>query len=284
LAETINGLYKAEVIHRRGPWRSLAAAARGQELVAALEGELDALRQHGIIATTYRSEQLVEWAAGDAPLPVGRDARLVSSDAEIRVSHELNAALGANVDLIRIATNAADAVREADAAVTRCAAAVMLDEGEELAHSYIIHQRLAWVLRDRLLGLRQVWLPGPAGGSPSPIAVSETILAALAIEREQIQGDLPAPAVHQSALWDQYRKALTTDAEAEFVDTPPEPLPVRAHEQPGRVAFTPFDRQEAERLAAREENATRGATPPPAHVQSVIDLARQRGQMPVQGK
>jgi len=23
LAETINGLYKAEVIHRRGPWRSL---------------------------------------------------------------------------------------------------------------------------------------------------------------------------------------------------------------------------------------------------------------------
>jgi len=25
LAETINGLYKAEVIHRRGPWRSLVA-------------------------------------------------------------------------------------------------------------------------------------------------------------------------------------------------------------------------------------------------------------------
>jgi putative transposase len=25
LAESINGLYKAEVIHRRGPWRSLAA-------------------------------------------------------------------------------------------------------------------------------------------------------------------------------------------------------------------------------------------------------------------
>jgi transposase InsO family protein len=25
LAETINGLYKAEVIHRRGPWRSFAA-------------------------------------------------------------------------------------------------------------------------------------------------------------------------------------------------------------------------------------------------------------------
>ena len=25
LAETINGLYKAEVIHRRGPWRSLEA-------------------------------------------------------------------------------------------------------------------------------------------------------------------------------------------------------------------------------------------------------------------
>ena len=25
LAETINGLYKAEVIHRRGPWKSLQA-------------------------------------------------------------------------------------------------------------------------------------------------------------------------------------------------------------------------------------------------------------------
>src|ERR687886_788716 len=25
LAETINGLYKAEVIHRRGPWKSMAA-------------------------------------------------------------------------------------------------------------------------------------------------------------------------------------------------------------------------------------------------------------------
>ena len=25
LAETINGLYKAEVVHRRGPWRSLEA-------------------------------------------------------------------------------------------------------------------------------------------------------------------------------------------------------------------------------------------------------------------
>lgn len=25
LAETINGLYKAELIHRRGPWRSLKA-------------------------------------------------------------------------------------------------------------------------------------------------------------------------------------------------------------------------------------------------------------------
>jgi putative transposase len=25
LAETINGLYKAEVIHRRGPWRSFVA-------------------------------------------------------------------------------------------------------------------------------------------------------------------------------------------------------------------------------------------------------------------
>ena len=25
LAETINGLYKAEVIHRRGPWRSMDA-------------------------------------------------------------------------------------------------------------------------------------------------------------------------------------------------------------------------------------------------------------------
>jgi transposase InsO family protein len=25
LAETVNGLYKAEVIHRRGPWRSVAA-------------------------------------------------------------------------------------------------------------------------------------------------------------------------------------------------------------------------------------------------------------------
>jgi transposase InsO family protein len=25
LAETINGLYKAEVIHRRGPWRTLEA-------------------------------------------------------------------------------------------------------------------------------------------------------------------------------------------------------------------------------------------------------------------
>ena len=25
LAETINGLYKAEIIHRRGPWRSLEA-------------------------------------------------------------------------------------------------------------------------------------------------------------------------------------------------------------------------------------------------------------------
>ena len=26
LAQTINGLYKAEVIHRRGPWRSFEAA------------------------------------------------------------------------------------------------------------------------------------------------------------------------------------------------------------------------------------------------------------------
>jgi putative transposase len=25
IAETINGLYKAEIIHRRGPWRSLEA-------------------------------------------------------------------------------------------------------------------------------------------------------------------------------------------------------------------------------------------------------------------
>ena len=27
LAETINGLYKAEVIHRRAPWRSFEAVA-----------------------------------------------------------------------------------------------------------------------------------------------------------------------------------------------------------------------------------------------------------------
>jgi putative transposase len=27
IAETINGLYKAEVIHRRGPWRSVEAVA-----------------------------------------------------------------------------------------------------------------------------------------------------------------------------------------------------------------------------------------------------------------
>jgi transposase InsO family protein len=29
LAETINGLYKAELIHRRGPWRSLSAGDIG---------------------------------------------------------------------------------------------------------------------------------------------------------------------------------------------------------------------------------------------------------------
>ena len=29
LAETINGLYKAELIHRRGPWRSFEAVERG---------------------------------------------------------------------------------------------------------------------------------------------------------------------------------------------------------------------------------------------------------------
>lgn len=29
LAETINGLYKAEVIHRRGPWRSFEAVEYG---------------------------------------------------------------------------------------------------------------------------------------------------------------------------------------------------------------------------------------------------------------
>ena len=28
MAETINGLYKAEVIHRRGPWRSFEAVER----------------------------------------------------------------------------------------------------------------------------------------------------------------------------------------------------------------------------------------------------------------
>ncbi|QTQ34445.1 Uncharacterized protein ToN1_02650 [Aromatoleum petrolei] len=27
LAETINGLYKAEIIHRRGPWKSVEAVA-----------------------------------------------------------------------------------------------------------------------------------------------------------------------------------------------------------------------------------------------------------------
>jgi hypothetical protein len=30
LAETINGLYKAEVIHRRGPWRSSRPSAAGE--------------------------------------------------------------------------------------------------------------------------------------------------------------------------------------------------------------------------------------------------------------
>ena len=28
LAETLNGLYKAEVIHRLGPWKTMAAVAR----------------------------------------------------------------------------------------------------------------------------------------------------------------------------------------------------------------------------------------------------------------
>jgi transposase InsO family protein len=37
LAETINGLYKAEIIHRRGPWKTLEAAMsrRSLELSAA---------------------------------------------------------------------------------------------------------------------------------------------------------------------------------------------------------------------------------------------------------
>ena len=38
LAETINGLYKAEVIHRRGPWRSFADSdevGRGFRLMSA---------------------------------------------------------------------------------------------------------------------------------------------------------------------------------------------------------------------------------------------------------
>jgi transposase-like protein len=33
LAETINGLYKAEIIHRRGPWRSLEAVEFATEWV-----------------------------------------------------------------------------------------------------------------------------------------------------------------------------------------------------------------------------------------------------------
>ena len=33
LAETINGLYKAELIHRRGPWRSFEAVERGGRFV-----------------------------------------------------------------------------------------------------------------------------------------------------------------------------------------------------------------------------------------------------------
>ena len=36
LAETINGLYKAEVIHQRGPWRTFEAVeyARSNELTS----------------------------------------------------------------------------------------------------------------------------------------------------------------------------------------------------------------------------------------------------------
>lgn len=33
LAETINGLYKAEVIHRRGPWRSFEAVEFNRRLM-----------------------------------------------------------------------------------------------------------------------------------------------------------------------------------------------------------------------------------------------------------
>lgn len=63
LAETINGLYKAEVIHRRGPWRSFEAVE-------------------------FATLTWVDWFTNRRLLePIGK---ILSSEAEARFSAMLN--------------------------------------------------------------------------------------------------------------------------------------------------------------------------------------------------
>ncbi len=63
LAETINGLYKAEVIHRRGPWRNFEAVEFATFWIAA------APRSAGMLLT---DPIFFELAGGDARELMGR--------------------------------------------------------------------------------------------------------------------------------------------------------------------------------------------------------------------
>jgi hypothetical protein len=258
-----------------------AAAARGQELVAALESELEILRRNGEIATIRRSEDLVAWAAGDAPLPAGRDARLVSSDAEIRVSHELNASLAANVDLLRGVAAAETALQEAESSVTAAAVSVINEEALGLAADLVVATRLTWLLRDRLQGLERVWIAAGPNGTPGPIRVTETVLAALNIGPPQQAGHLVPPIPWNTTLWSEYLARLATDATAQFEPRDPAESPVPPHARP-QVIFHAQGDVQAARLAEQKriEDEAKTQEPIPSVAASAIELARMRGQMP----
>jgi hypothetical protein len=264
-----------------------AAAERGGKLVASLEAELENVRDRGINATVHRTEEIVAaLKAGDGKLPKGHEARLVDSITENRVAGELNAALAARVDVLRAQHEAEMALREAEGAAVRRAAAILVEESVALAADLVRAKQVVFELQDRLQGLANTHIPAIGDASPHPLPIPQEIVAALQMERPVLPGTLPMPipAVHYTGLFTEYLSRLTADPLAEFEYRPPQPLPLPAHMRPpSGVVFGARGGVRAEREPAkRSAEAEANASAVPAAPASAIALARQRGHLPPQ--
>jgi hypothetical protein len=259
---------------------SQAAMLRGQELVSALEEQLDALRNRTVSANLLRSEQIVAWASSNEPLPDRREGRLVDSADEIGISNELGASLAARADLLRDVNECEEARRVAEANLNAAAVAALVAEGVDLAAQLIVSKRLTWLLEDRLNGLAATWIPQQPGQPPQAIRLPDLIQNALQLERAHTAGNRIAAVPWASTLWTELFTRLLTNADAEWEPRDAELRVLQPHELPRQV-FKSFGDAQAERLAVERAAGleTQAEKPLPGEVQSAINLARLRGQM-----